>query len=301
MPKAQRLTFALVVEAGGEGRAGLKSAAESSIEALAGGPLAMHVAASLGTADDAAVELYDRLCRTVGSRIIGPLAEAMMVEENSRASRRLRDILVGFGAAAREAVERLKRSPKATVRRTAIEMLRMSGGQNALSDLTAMLDDQDSQVQRDAIRAIVQIGNDEAFAVLQRALMDGAATGGTITQQLMSLRDARTAPLLCYVVDHSKPRGHVADVHVQIMDALGALGPHGDSIKTLKAALHRGDWWAPTRTAMLRRAAALALWRIGSPEALEVVEDASRTGSRRVRIAARIPAGAAPRREGEHQ
>jgi hypothetical protein len=51
---------------------------------------------------------------------------------------------------------------------------------------------------------------------------------------------------------------------------------------------------------MLRRAAALALWRIASPEALQVVEEASLTGSRRVRTAARIPAGAASRREGEH-
>jgi HEAT repeat protein len=176
----------------------------------------------------------------------------------------------------------------------------MFGGQDALSDLTAMLDDRDPQVQRDAIRAIAQIGNDEAFAVLQKALMVGTASGGTITQQLVSLREARAVPLLCYVLDHSKPRGHFVDVHTQIMDALGALGPHDDSIKTLKAVLHRGEWWAPTRTAMLRRAAALALRRIGSPEALEVVEDAARTGSRRVRIAARIPAGPAPRREREH-
>jgi HEAT repeat protein len=300
MPAAQRLTFALVVEAGSEGRAALKPAAESSVEALADGPLAKHVATALRTVDDAAVESYGRLCRTVGSRLIGPLAEAMMAEENSRATRRLREVLVGFGSAAREAVERLKRSSKPTVRRTAIEMIRMSGGQDALPDLTAMLDDQDPQVQRDAIRAIVQIGSDEAFAVLQKVLMVGTAAGGTITQQLLSLRDARAVPLLCYVLDHSKPRGHFADVHVQIMDVLGALGPHDDSIKTLKAALHRGEWWAPARTAMLRRAAALALWRIASPEALQVVEEASLTGSRRVRTAARIPAGAASRREGEH-
>jgi HEAT repeat protein len=177
-------------------------------------------------------------------------------------------------------------------------MLRMFGGQDALADLAAMLDDKDPQVQRDAIRAIAQIGNDEAFAVLQKALMVGTS-GGTIAQQLVSLREARAVPLLCYVLEHSKPRGHFVDVHTQIMDALGALGPHTESVETLQAALHRGEWWAPAKTATLRRAAALALWRIGSPEALEVLEDAVRTGSRRVRVAARIPAGAVPRRERE--
>ena len=179
MPEAQKLAFALVVETSGEGRSALKSAAESALETLAEGPLAKHVATSLRTADDADVESYGRLCRTVGTRIIGPLAEALMVEENSRAIRRLREVLLGFGAAGRDTVERLKQSPRATLRRTAIEMLRMFGGQDALADLAAMLDDKDPQVQRDAIRAIAQIGNDEAFAVLQKALMVGTASGGT--------------------------------------------------------------------------------------------------------------------------
>ena len=292
MSEAQKLAFALVAETSGEGRPALKGAAESAIEALADGPLAKHVATSLRTADDADVEAYGRLCRTVGTRIIGPLVEALMVEENSRAVRRLREVLIGFGAAGRETVERLKQSPRAALRRTAIEMLRMFGGQDALADLAAMLDDKDPQVQRDAIRAVAQIGNDEAFAILQKALMVGTAAGGTITQQLVSLREARAVPLLCYVLEHSKPRGPFVDVHSKIMDALGALGPHEESVKTLKAALYRGEWWAPAKTATLRRAAALALWRIGSSEALHVIEEAVRKGGRRVRVAAQIPAGA---------
>ena len=69
MPEAQKLAFALVVETSGEGRSALKSAAESALETLAEGPLAKHVATSLRTADDADVESYGRLCRTVGTRI----------------------------------------------------------------------------------------------------------------------------------------------------------------------------------------------------------------------------------------
>jgi HEAT repeat protein len=219
-----------------------------------------------------------------------------MVEENGRAVRRLQEILIGFGAAGREPVEPLKRSPKATLRRTAVELLRMFGGQDALADLAAMLDDTDAQVQRDAIRAIAQIGTDPAFAVLQKALMNGTASGSTITQQLISLREPRAVPVLCYVLEHSKPRGRLVEVHTQIMDALAALGPHAESVRTLQAALHRGEWWAPSRTAVLRRAAALALWRIGSPEALAVIEDAARRGGR-LRAAARIPTAAGTRRE----
>ena len=54
----------------------------------------------------------------------------------------------------------------------------------------------------------------------------------------------------------------------------------------LKEALHRGEWWAPGRTPLLRTAAAAALARIGTPEAVAVLEEAAR-----VRPARRPPRG----------
>ena len=104
-------------------------------------------------------------------------------------------------------------------------------------------------------------------------------------------------PLLCYVLNHSAPRGRLIEVHVQIVEALGALGAHPESTQTLRAVLYRGEWWAPVRTAALRRAAALALRRVGSPEARAVLDEASQQGSRGVRNAARAQAGPAPRKE----
>lgn len=297
--EAQKLASALMKEADEGGREALRSAAESAVETLAGGPLARHIVGHLRKVDDADVEPFTRLGRTVGARIIGPLAEALMVEENSRAIRRLRELLFGFGAAGRETVERLKRSSNPAVRRTAIDMLRMFGGQDALADLATMLEDKDPQVQRDAITAIAQLGNDEAFAVLQKALMAGTDSSNTIPQQLISLREERAVPLLCYVLKHSVPRGRLVDVHAQIIEALGALGAHPESTQTLRTALYRGEWWAPVRTRTLRRAAAHALRRIGSPEARAVLDEARRQGSRGVRNAMRAQAGPAPRKEQE--
>ncbi len=294
---AQTLAFAIVRETGAEGREAVRPAAESAIETLAGGPLARRIVVHLRKVDDADVDPFSRLCRTIGARIIGPLAEVLMVEENSRAIRRLRELLFGFGAAGRETVERLKRSSNPAVRRTAIDMLRMFGGQDALADLATMLEDADPEVQRDAIRAIAQLGNDEAFAVLQKALMAGTPSGNAIPQQLISLREEKAVPLLCYVLTHSVPRGRLVEAHVQIIEALGALGVHPESTQTLRVALYRGDWWAPIRTTTLRRAAALALRRIGSPEARAILEEAKQKGSRGVRNAARTQPGSAPRRQ----
>jgi HEAT repeat protein len=89
------------------------------------------------------------------------------------------------------------------------------------------------------------------------------------------------------------------EVHTQIMEALGTLGSHPESIETLRKALYRGEWWAPTRTATLRRAAALALGRIGSPDARRVLEEAKAKGSRGVRNAAKQAPIAPPRRQQE--
>jgi HEAT repeat protein len=117
-------------------------------------------------------------------------------------------------------------------------------------------------------------------------------------QQLIALRDDKAIPLLCHVLANTTPSGALAEAHLQITEALGTLNPHADSTRALKVALHRGTWWAPGRTAALREAAAAALARIGSPEALAVLDEASRTGNRRVRRIARAKTAAHSGRSG---
>ena len=284
---AQTLLNILVAERSDEGRAPLRRLAESVLNTLASGQIVRHIVFHLRKADDASVEGFNNLCHTIGPAVVRPLAIALAAEENTRAIRRLRELLLAFGAAGRQSVEQLKHSPNPSVRRMAIDLLRVFGGSEALPELASMLDDADPQVQRESIRAIVQIGTDDAFAVLQQTLVGGSASRDTILQQLIGLRDDKAVPLLCYVLNHTSPRGKMATVHAQIIDALGNLTVHPESTRTLRAILYRGEWWAPLRTAALRQAAAAALRQIGRPETLAILEDAVTRGSRRVRAAAR--------------
>jgi len=284
---AQTLLNILVAERSDEGRTPLRPIAESILNKVAAGEIVRHIVFHLRKADDAAVEAFNRLCHTIGPAVVRPLAIALAAEENNRAIRRLRELLLAFGAAGRQSVEQLKHSPNPAVRRMAIDLLRVFGGSEALPELASMLDDADPQVQRESIRAIVQIGTDEAFAVLQQALVGGSASRDTILQQLIGLRDDKAVPLLCYVLHHTSPRGKMTDVHAQIIEALGNLTVHPESTRTLRAILYRGEWWAPLRTAALRQAAASALRQIGRPETLAILEDAVTRGSRGVRAAAR--------------
>ena len=295
---AEQAVTAITREAGPGGRELLRGAAESVREKLASGRTARNLAAQLRKVDDDSVEAITRLCQTIGPRMIPALADALTAEENPRAIRRLRDLLFGFGRAGRDTVEQLKLSPNPAARRTAIDLLRMFGGQEALADVSAMLEDQDALVQREAVRALVHMGSPEAMAILQRAL-DGSTSTNAL-HELMGLRDDKVVPLLCFVLSRSKPRGALVETHTQVMDALGGLGEHPASIQALRAALYHGEWWAPKRTAALRRSAAAALRRIGTPKAMAVLEEAAKNGPRGVRNMARTHMRTAPQRERQH-
>ena len=269
------------------------------MERLVGGSLVRNLVVHLRKGEETDVDAVSRLCHTVGTRVVRPLAETLVAEDNARAIRRLRELLFGFGAAGRESVERLKLSPNPAVRRTAIDLLRMFGGDDALAELTTMLEDADPQVQREAVRAIVHTGSPQAFSVLQHALMSGGA-GGSILQELLAMRDDRVVPLLCSILTRTIPRGSAVETHAQIIEALGSLGDHPESARALRMVLYRGQWWAPFRTAALRKAAAAALRRIGTPATLGILDEAAKTGSRRVRTVARAHARTTASRQREH-
>jgi hypothetical protein len=295
---ARRLAETVLRERQSGGRPQLSAAAETIATRLAAGPLVRDIVQQLRKADDAGNAALRALCLTIGPGVARPLAEAVAAEENNRTIRAVGDILLGFGAAGRHSVEQLKGSSNPAVRRTAIDLLRVLGGDDALPELASMLGDADPQVQRDAVRAIVRIGTPKAYGVLERAIASGGSARDTILEHLLRWREDNAVPLLCHVLDHTEPRGALVRTHAEIIEALAALTPQSESIRALHGALHRaGSWWAPFKTTTLREAAADALLKMGTPEAMAVLDEAVRTGSRRVRKIARARTESAARRE----
>src|SRR5260370_9036269 len=115
-------------------------------------------------------------------------------------------------------------------------------------------------------------------------MLERGLTGGTtrpreaIMQSISMVRDERATPLFAYILEHVDHRGAMAPVYLRSIESLGALkDPSG--IPPLKAAVAKGEWWAPFRTAALRNAAAAALARIGTPEAIAPLEEAPPDGT----------------------
>src|SRR5258708_9821952 len=106
----------------------------------------------------------------MGPAVITPLAEALSVEQDARSRRRLRDILVEFGAAGRESVQQLMNAANWEVRRTAAFLLREFGGADGLRELVPLLTDTEPLVQKEAIQALVLNGTDAAAEILLRAM-----------------------------------------------------------------------------------------------------------------------------------
>lgn len=284
---ALRLVEVLVREASPEGDRARQAAAAAAIERLANGSMLRSQSVDFRSIDDQAFEVVRKICSAIGPLMVPPLAEALSTEENTRARQRLTTVLLGFGAAGKRSVERLKNSANAAVRRTAVYLMREFGGSEALPDLTTLLDDAEPQIQREALQAILAIGSDSAYQVLQQALASGTArTRNSLMLALTAMRDKRAAPLFGYIVQHVDHRGVLQDVYLRSVEALGTLRDES-SVEVLKEALYRGEWWTPFRTARLRATVASALKRVGTTEAIDVLQRAAEEGPRGVRAAAR--------------
>ena len=276
--------------------------AAAGVTKLVEGPMVRHLAMFLQRATDTEFSLAKKMCTNIGSVLVKPMSDALMGEDNARTVRRLRDILISFGPAAREYANELKSSRNPAVRRAAIDLLRGLAGDAALPDLRVMLDDPDSQVQREALRAIIQVGTNEAYQMLEQALKSGAArTREAIMQALGAFRDEKAAPLFVYILSNSESKGQHEAVYTQTIESLGKVAQDERSAAALKDILYRSEWWARGRTARIRTATARALRSMGTPGADRVLEEAATSGPAALRKIAKAAQAepAPPRRRKE--
>ncbi|MEW5982393.1 MAG: HEAT repeat domain-containing protein [Acidobacteriota bacterium] len=294
---AAGLTEAIAARADPESGHALQAAASAALEQVLDPAAMRHLASHLDTSDERLASAAERMCRAIGTSAVGPLAQTLAREERTRSRNHLVALLVSYGPAGRQAVERLMQSSNAAVRRTAVVLLREFGGHDALPELESLLNDRAPHVQREATRAIAMLGIEPAFQILANALVRGTnETRGIVVNVLWSLPLADAVPVLAFVAEQTTPRGGMRDVHEKALQRLGESDSR-EAIDALGHVLRRGWLFAPFMTASLRRQAAGALARIGSVRAIEQLEAAAANGARGTRSAARsalrerVPAG----------
>jgi HEAT repeat protein/PBS lyase HEAT-like repeat-containing protein len=263
--------------------------ARAALERFGRGSMMKHVAAHLRSVPDEGYERFKRICHATGTAAVAPLAEVLSSEQDARARRRLREILLGFGASGREAVQQLMNAPNWEVRRTAAYLLREFGGTEGLKELVPLLTDAEPLVRREAVQGLALNGSDAASALLVTALTTKTGKAQqTLASDLMGIRDRRAVPFFSFVLRHMDP-GTLPDVYAAAIEAIAAIGPAAgaEAVAGLQSAFKHGQWWAPVRTRRRRATIAGALRKIGTPEAIEALRAAAASGPRGVRLAAR--------------
>jgi HEAT repeat protein len=259
-------------------------AAGAGIKKLVEGQMVRHLATFLNKATDADFGIAKQMCKTIGPVLVKPMSDAIMGEENPKTVRRLRDILISFGPAAREYANELRNSRNPAVRRAAVDLLRALGGDAALPDLRTMLDDNDVAVQREALRAILQVGTRDAYQVLEQALRTGAdRTKDAILQSLGAFRDEKAVPLFLHILSNTPFTAANEGLLTQTMESLGRVAGDERSVSTLKEILYRGEWWVPGRTARFRTTAARALRSMSTSASDFTLQEAATAGPGGVR------------------
>ena len=271
---------------GGAAGTTLRPGAGLVIAALTSGKTMRHVLSLLANGDDGAAARVQSMCLLFGPSAIRPLVEALAREERMRARDRLITVLRASGTEARPALDALKGSSDAAVRRTVLHVLRELGETESLPEAAVLGNERDSQAQRDAVRAVLTIGTDRAFRLMEHVLTSGTpAARDALMHAVAAQRDERAGALYAFLVRHMDHRGSLAGVYQRAIQALGTA-KSADAVLALESALYRrGDWWAPRRIAAIRVAAAATLARIATADALAVLSKAGETGPRGVRAA----------------
>jgi HEAT repeats/PBS lyase HEAT-like repeat len=259
--------------------------AAKALSGLARGHLIRHALKELRTTDDPSFARTQRLCHSIGPSTIHTLADVLATEHDPKARRRIREILVGFGARGREAARQLLNAPNWEVRRTAAYLLSEFGGTEAAA-LEPLLKDAEPRVQREAVRAIMHNGSEAAYDVLLRVLGElQPAEREPLVSEMTATRDERSEPLFRYLL----PRIDRKAFRPLFMAAIERLGASGgaEAVDALAYALHQNSWWPPFQDRAHQKAAAEALGRVGTPNALDALRRAAKIGPAGARRAAR--------------
>ncbi len=263
--------------------------ASEALERFGRGSMMRHVAAHLRGVTDEGFERFKRLCHAIGTAAVAPLAEVLSSEQDARSRRRLREILLGFGARGRDSVQQLMHATNWEVRRTAAYLLREFGGTEGLKELVPLLTDAEPLVRREAIQALALNGSEEASSLLLTALTTTSGRArNLLVDDVVAIRDRRAASCFAFLLRRLDPRAQPA-IYAGVIEAIGAIGPAAgtEAVEALQKAFSAAQWWAPIRTRRRRAAVAGALRRIGTPEAIDALRAAAAAGPRGVRLAAR--------------
>jgi HEAT repeat protein len=151
-----------------------------------------------------------------------------------------------------------------------------------------MLAHEDLRVRRETVRALTKIGGRSAEGTLLAILQsEDQETRRQAILSLGALKCTAALPALLELATRRDGKGRLLDEKKEAVNALGQIGS-SEALPQLKTILKRRRFWFGSRDDELRAAAALALGKIGSPDALALLHQATEDRSEQVARASRL-------------
>jgi HEAT repeat protein len=189
-------------------------------------------------------------------------------------------VLLGYGVRAVSRVAPLVSSPHWYAQRNAAALLGEIGVPEGVPLLQPLLRGADPRVMRAAVQALSNIDDPAAARAIHTVLRAAAGEQRrAVVAALVAERDPRVVPVLVRILTESDPLG--AD-HVIVLETLGAIGEVGDdqAVAPVAGVMRRRSWLARKKVRAVKISSLEALRRIGSPAAVQAVEDAAANGDR---------------------
>ncbi|MBW7956893.1 MAG: HEAT repeat domain-containing protein [Deltaproteobacteria bacterium] len=232
-----------------------------------------YLAAKAGSNDEANRWAVQGMLLAAGSDGANALLDEIITAPEAAARRNLFNALVLFGPELRPLAEARLEHPEWYVTRQMAALLGEIGGEEALPALEAAYNNPEPRVKKEVLKSMVKIGGGRVTDFMVKVLSEDDQS--IVAQAIISLGALKDASAVDALKDIAFKREGFAEPSDAAKEAVKALGMIGDpkAVPHLRKILSRKVWFGRKANEEMRSMAALSLGMIGTPEAIEAVED----------------------------
>jgi HEAT repeat protein len=249
-----------------------------TLEQIAGGKMTDFLIQQLEERGNADNESIYRVFMLLGGKIAYVLIQRLCIADGLLARKALATALVKIGSPALPALVSMLRDERWYVVRNMVGILGELRCQECVTDLKTTANHTDHRVRKETIRALMNVGGQEAEAVIIRLMADKDTS--IVRQAVLSLGIMKSQQAIQPLLEIVEGRDLFLKSITLKIEALQALGRIGTRRATphLLGLLTRSHWLAWKKDEQLKIAAATTLGQIGDEAALPALKARAERG-----------------------
>jgi HEAT repeat protein len=263
----------------------LRECAAQSVEAAASGEALAYLVNQWETPEGAMEPDLTPVLLALGGRVVSLLLDRLATQEEAEKRGRGLASVAQFGEAALPGIAEAMKKADRDLASELAACLGQIGGEGSVTLLARLSRHEEATVRAQAVRGLGRVGGPSAHRLLVQALRDSdQAVLELAIGYLGASRVRQALPALQRLAEQPALSGTSFAVRKAAVAALGAVGDPA-AVPVLAGLLHTRTWFRRGAGDELRRAAALALLTLATPEAREALDSGARSSRADVRRA----------------